>query len=44
MKKKNLDQSIPFSASSAAAYIQTHPTIWAITKKYFANSIDTQKY
>ena len=46
IKKKNLGQSLPLSASSAtaAAYIQTHPTIWAITKKYFANSIDTQKY
>ena len=46
IKKKNLGQSLPLSASSAtaAAYIQTHPTIWAITKKYFAVSIDTQRY
>ena len=43
---KNLDQSLPLFASSATvvAYVQSYPTIWVITKKYFANSIDTRKY
>ena len=44
MRNKNLYQSLPLFASSATAvaYIQSHPPIWAIAKKYF--DIDSQRW